>query len=167
MKVLFWLARHGSTTDSGKGIFRGQRNSALDKDGFLDAHKQKEFFAKRKWHQIFCSPLTRAVQTATVICENHKGEEPRSVKGLKSWDIGYLTGKDKEKYGDEMEYFIEHPKKVPQDGESLNQFRERVHPLLGEAMEIGLEQNEPCIVVGHSSIVRTLCDLLYGNEEDH
>lgn len=165
IKTLFWLARHGSTTDSDKNIFRGQRNSALDKDGFIDAHKQKEFFEKRKWHHIFCSPLTRAVQTATIICDDGN-EKPMTHSGLKPWDIGYLTGKSKEnkKYAKDMQFFIDHPDRVPPDGESEKQFDNRTHPLLGEAMEIGLTQNEPCIVVGHSSIVHSLLHLLYGQK---
>jgi alpha-ribazole phosphatase len=162
-KTLFWLARHGSTTDSGKGIFRGQRNSALDKEGFLDAHEQKEFFAKKKWHNIFCSTLTRALQTATIIVDDRKDEEPIPHPGLKPWDVGYLTGKDKKKYGKEMQYFIDNPYEVPEDGESEDQFQKRVHPLLGDAMRIGLEQDEPCIVVSHSSVIHALSHLLYGD----
>lgn len=161
-KTLFWLARHGSTTDSGKGIFRGQRNSALDKKGFLDAHEQKEFFEKKKWHNIFCSPLTRAVQTAIIICDDRKDEEPISNTGLKPWDIGYLTGKEKKKYAKEMQHFIDNSDEVPEDGESQNQFQDRVHPLLADAMKIGLEEDEPCIVVAHSSVIHALSHLLYG-----
>lgn len=164
IKTLFWLARHGSTTDSGKGIFRGQRNSALDKSGFLDAHTQKDFFEKKKWHNIFCSNLTRAIQTATIICDDRKDEEPSIHPGLKPWDIGYLTGKDKKKYAKEMQFYIDNPDETPDDGESEHEFEERVHPLLGDAMRIGLVHEEPCIVVAHSSIVHSLSHLLYGEK---
>ena len=162
MKTLFFLVRHGSTTDSGKGIFRGQRNSALDKEGFLDAHELKEFLSKRKWHHIFCSDLTRAIQTATIISEDHPDESPNIVKALRPWDIGYLTGKDKKEYADEMKAFVDHPERIPDDGESDANFEERVHPLFGEAMQIGLTDEMPVIIVGHSSLVHSLSHLLYG-----
>src|SRR5258708_1713094 len=162
MQVLFWLARHGETTDSGKEIFRGQHDAKLDKNGFIEAYKQKAFFAKQDWHYLFCSPLSRAVQTGTIICED-MDESPILHPGLKPWNIGYLTGKNRKKYAKEMDYFIDHPDKVPEDGESLNQFQEgRIYPLLAEAMEIGLEQGKPCVLIAHSSIIHVCSHLLYG-----
>lgn len=164
IKTLFWLARHGTTTDSGKGIFRGQRDSALDKAGFLDAHKQREFFDKKTWTNIFCSPMTRAIQTATIICDDQADEQPATNQGLKPWDVGYLTGKDKKKYSKEFKHYIDNPSEAPEGGESRDEFEGRVFPLIADAMEIGIKHDIPCVVVGHSSIVHCLSHFLYGEE---
>lgn len=164
-QTLVYVARHGSTNDSKKGIFRGQRDSALDKQGFLDAHKLREFFEKKKWESIFCSPMTRAIQTATIICDDQSEAQPITTPGLEPWDVGYLTGKDKKEYGKEFDHYVVNDNDVPKGGESRRQFEDRVFPLLGEAMEIGLQQEVPCIVVAHSSIIHCLAHLLYG--ENH
>lgn len=163
MQTLFWLCRHGETTDSGKGIFRGQRDSALDKDGFIGAHEQRDFLVDKDWHFIFCSPMIRTVETATIISNGEVDERPIPHERLKPWDIGYLAGKDKKKFAKDMEYYVEHPDKTPEGGESLSFFQhERIFPLLTEAMEIGLKQGKPCIVCAHSSVIHALSHLLYG-----
>lgn len=164
MKTLLWLSRHGTTTDSDKKIFRGQRDSALDQKGFVDAHRLKDFFANKTWHLIFSSDLVRAVQTAVVLAGDRTHEIMPPVKGLRPWDVGYLTGKPKEAYHEDMKHFIDHPEETPEGGESRNEFeRGRSHPLLAEAIEMG-EKGKPPIVIGHSSIVHSLSHLLYGEK---
>ena len=59
MHVLFWLVRHGTTTDSHKNIIRGDRNSMLDREGFNDAHELKDFFSNLDWKGIYSSDMKR------------------------------------------------------------------------------------------------------------
>jgi broad specificity phosphatase PhoE len=163
-KPLMYLVRHGSTTDSGQNIFRGQRNSALDRKGFLDAHKLKEFFQDKQWDRIFCSPMTRAIQTATIICDDQSEYQPETIPGLEPWDIGpELTGSPKNAANKKkMDFFIENPAESPEGGESRFDFEHRVWPILAEAIELGWHQEIPCVVVGHSSVVHSLSHLIEG-----
>lgn len=162
-KPLMYLARHGTTTDSGKNIFRGQRDSALDKDGFLDAHALKEFFADKEWHRVFCSPMTRAIQTATIICDDQSEYQPETTDGLEPWDIGFLTGLPKNKANrDKMDFYINNPDETPEGGESRRDFERRVWPLLADGIRMGWESGIPPIVVVHSSIIHSLSHLLLG-----
>jgi broad specificity phosphatase PhoE len=167
-KTLLYLVRHGSTTDSGKNIFRGQRDSALDKKGFVDAHSLKDFFKNKEWHRIFCSPMTRAIQTATIICDDQAEYQPETTPGLEPWDVGELTGQIKnEANKKKMEYFVEHPNITPKDGESLEDFQRRIWPIIANAIELGWKQGVPCVVVVHSSIVHSFNHLIEGvNHED-
>lgn len=165
-KTLVWLARHGSTDDSDLNILRGQRNSSLDKKGFLDANKQKDFFKKVKWQYIFSSDLDRAKQTARIIVDDKPGEKPGIVPALRPWDVGYLTGTDKDKSGPKMQHYIDHPKEVIPDGESMEQFEQRVFPLFGEAMSLGIAGIPPILIM-HSSLIHVLGHLLTGMREDH
>jgi broad specificity phosphatase PhoE len=166
MRTLLWVCRHGSTVDSGKGIFRGQRDSSLDQKGFVDAHDAKKFFNDKSWHRIFTSDLKRGVQTAIIISGNRENEIMPPVRGLRPWNIGYLTGKEKKIYGKDMEVFINNPDMTPQDGESRNEFEAgRIKPLLAEGIEMGLVGRPP-IVIGHSSVIHALGHLLYGEHED-
>ena len=158
---LFWLVRHGTTTDSNKNIIRGDRNSMLDRKGFNDAHELKAFFRDKDWSSVFTSDMTRSEQTAKIIAGDRYNEVKESIHDLRPWDVGYLTGKDKKVYGPDMTVFVENPDMRPQDGESRNEFFARVDPLLIEAMEIGLT-HKPCIIVGHSSIIHAFAHLLWG-----
>ena len=161
MHVLFWLVRHGTTTDSHKNIIRGDRNSMLDREGFSDAHKLKDFFSNLDWKGIYSSDMTRSEQTAKIIAGDRYDEVSDSIHDLRPWDVGYLTGKDKKIYGKDVTVFVENPNMRPQDGETRNEFFGRVNPLLISAMEIGMH-GKPCIVVGHSSVIHALAHLLWG-----
>lgn len=135
----------------------------LDKQGFIDAHKLKEFFRTHKHDHIFCSKMTRAIQTATIISDGRKDHQPIPVEGLEPWDVGFITGKDKVKYGPVLQQFIDNPKLIPEGGESKEAFYERLFPVLGEAMELGLKEKLPPVLVAHSSVIHSLLHLLYGN----
>jgi broad specificity phosphatase PhoE len=166
-RPLCYLVRHGSTNDSAKNIFRGQRNSALDKKGFLDAHSLKEFFHKKEWHRIFCSPMMRAIQTATIICDDQEDYQPEALDGLEPWDVGFLTGLPKnEENKKKMDGFVAHPDSTPKDGESLADFQHRVWPIIASAIELGWKQDVPCIMVVHSSIIHSFNHLMEGIDHD-
>jgi broad specificity phosphatase PhoE len=164
-KPLLWLVRHGTTTDSELNIFRGQRNSVLDKKGFLDAHDLKDFFAKREWKRVFCTEMARAVQTATIICGDQDDAHPETVEGAEPWNIGWLTGKPKTAENKKwIQYYDEHLSESPEGGESIYEFEGRVWPLLVALIQTGWEQGTPCIFVAHSSIIHTLNHLLEGHK---
>ena len=160
---LIWLVRHSTTTDTQKNIFRGNRDSMLDKQGFLDTHELKKFFSNKDWDYIFCSDMTRAIQTATIVAEL-RDVEPIILKDLEPWDIGYLTGKNKDDYKSDMTVFVEHPNMRPQGGETRNEFFDRVNPILIGGMELAIKNDTPTLIVGHSSVIHALAHLLWGEE---
>lgn len=133
----------------------------LDREGFNDAHKLKEFFADKDWESIFTSDMTRSIQTAKIIADDRKDEVKAPIHNLRPWDVGYLTGKDKKKFGKDVTIFVENPTMRPQGGETRNEFFNRLNPLLIEAVEIGAT-HKPCIIVGHSSVIHALAHLLWG-----
>ena len=159
MNVLFWVARHGTTDDTKKNIFRGDRNSKLDQKGFVDAHELKDFFKKLSWHNIFYSTMDRAHQTASVIADNDEDRIKGPFEDLDPWDIGYIAGKPRDEYEDDMQVFVDHPDMRPKDGETLEEFRDRVVPILLKLIEMGLA-GQHNILIGHSSVIHVLADLL-------
>lgn len=161
MYTLWHLVRHGTTTDSNKNIIRGDRNSMLDKKGFLDAHELKEFFADKKWTSIHTSDMTRSEQTARIIAGERYDDVTESIHDLRPWNVGYLTGLPKKEYAPDMTVFVENPDMIPQDGESRNEFFARVNPYLYVATENGIH-GKPSIIVGHSSIIHALAHFLWG-----
>jgi broad specificity phosphatase PhoE len=163
-RPLLYVVRHGSTTDSGKKIYRGQKDSALDKEGFRDAHVLKEFFKDKEWDQIFCSRTTRTIQTATVICDDQSEYQPQVLDGEEPWNIGSkLTGAPKNKTNQAlMDFYVNNPDEVPEDGESRHEFEHRVWPILAFLIELGWKNGKPAIDVTHSSVIHSLNHLLEG-----
>lgn len=161
--TLFYLVRHGTTTDSNKGIIRGDRDSMLDRQGFLDAHKLKSFFRNRPFDNIYTSDMTRSIQTGRVVAEPHGKQPLPPIHNLRPWDVGYLTGKDKKMFGKDVTVFVENPDMRPRGGETRNEFFARVNPILREAIQMGVK-GVPNIIIGHSSIIHALAHLLWGEE---
>jgi broad specificity phosphatase PhoE len=89
------------------------------------------------------------------------------VKGLRPWNIGYLTGKDKEKYGKDMKAFIDNPDKKIMKGETRNEFEAgRMKPLLAEGIKMGFK-GAPPIIISHSSAIHALSHLVNGEDGEH
>ncbi len=108
--------------------------------------------------------MMRAIQTATVICDDQADYQPEKTDGLEPWDIGIMTGKIKTPENKKkMEYFIEHTDEAPKDGESRNEFEHRVWPIMAAGIELGWSQDVPCIIVVHSSLIHAFSHLMEGN----
>jgi broad specificity phosphatase PhoE len=66
---------------------------------------------------------------------------------------------------EKLRQYIERPDSTIPGGESLNQFRSRVSPVLDEAFNYALKEGVPGLVVSHSSIIHEVGNLLLGNHE--
>jgi broad specificity phosphatase PhoE len=161
MSTLFWVARHGTTDDTKKKIFRGDRNSQLDQKGFVDAHDLKKFFSDLPWSHGVISTMDRSHQTMYVIADGDEDRILGPFDDLNPWDIGYLAGKDRADYEADMQVFVDHPNMRPQGGETLQEFRDRIVPIFMTLIEMGL-RGDHNVLIGHSSVIHVLEDLLGG-----
>lgn len=63
-----FVVRHGQTDANIKNLFNGLNDFDLTGKGVAQAKKlQKDFLAWGKFNKIFCSPLKRAVHTASIL----------------------------------------------------------------------------------------------------
>src|SRR5208337_2441790 len=121
--VIMYALRHGSTELNEDNKFRGWANPPLDAKGKKDAATAATFLKGKGIKAIYCSDLARSVETAAIVSTviGVPGE-PVSDKRLRPWDVGYLSGKDKDEYDDVLQYHIDRPKEPIKGGESLQQF---------------------------------------------
>ena len=70
MDTQIWLVRHGETKWNVYGRFQGCKDIPLTDEGFNQAKALKSRFTN-SFDAIYTSPLTRALQTAKVICEDN------------------------------------------------------------------------------------------------
>lgn len=164
-KVLAYFLRHGSTALNDSNCFRGESNLPLDEKGAQQAQEAKAFFGNTEFGEIISSDKLRVQQTADTVLTS-RNLEAHQTPQLRAWNVGYLTGLNKEEHQGEIDKYQENPDvKVPR-GESLNEFRGRVNSQIKFAIKRGLETGLPSLVIAHSSVIHQVGHLLHGNHEE-
>src|SRR5437667_8320223 len=95
-KTLLYLVRHGATeaTLAQPARLQGRRDDApLASLGVRQAEATRDFLAIRPIDHCYCSPLLRAVQTASIVAAPH-GVSPQPVESLTECDVGRWEGLD-------------------------------------------------------------------------
>lgn len=156
-----FILRHGDTDINDADCFRGMLDPPLNDKGVLGAHKAAEFLSRQNIERIICSPLLRAVQTAETVSGKIGGRCITQCRCLFPWQVASLYGKDKETHQDELEDFVDHPEKVPENGECLNDFIERT----GDYFEDQLQIKVLTLFVCHTSNIVALNDLIQGKKD--
>jgi broad specificity phosphatase PhoE len=162
--ILTYIVRHGTTILNQNGCFRGPLDPDLDKKGWADANTLKYYFDPTELGAVFYSPKKRSRHTAMLI---HRGRIDTPYVGhdnLQALDVGHLGGQKKTpETEEEVRYHLEHPDEPFKDGESFNNFRGRVRPLLVDAVKLALRFGKPTLIVAHSSIVHETGELFNGD----
>ena len=91
MKTEIYLVRHGETDWNKEGKFQGCTDISLSKEGIQQAHLLKDTL-NNDFDYIYTSPLSRAAQTAEILCENHKKIKPVIIPDLREINFGAWEG---------------------------------------------------------------------------
>lgn len=151
--VLFYLGRHGTTELNQEDRFRGPLNIDLDEKGRQDAEELSDFFHRIKIGGITTSDRHRAMETALTV-GSPKGITPHVDPNLRSWNVGYLAGQLKSEHQDEIKHYVDNPDEQIPQGESLNQFRQRIRPMFQKAIAMRQKSGKPHLLLAHASVVR-------------
>ncbi len=160
--VLAYFIRHGTTSLNESHAFRGPLNPPLDGKGASDAVQLKKYFENIDLGDAYTSDKLRAETTAQTILEP-KGIEPIATNLLNSWNVGFLAGKPKEGNEETIKYYQDNPDQKIPHGESLNQFRARIRPVIQNIVKRGHEVGLPSIAVVHSSVIHEVGNIFHGN----
>ena len=161
-KLIAILQRHGSTPLNENNSFRSRMDPPLDDEGIKQAEKAAKNIAREGFEvkMIISSPLLRAVQTADIIAEELDMDVVQD-RGLISWDLGFLSGKDKDEYDDILNFYVDNPTKKVPEGESLDDLEKRTFEFFSES----LKSDDLMIYVTHTSNVITVENLIRGNHD--
>jgi broad specificity phosphatase PhoE len=166
---LMIIVRHGRTKLNAMGYFRGESNPPLDSVGWKQAHKLSYFLEPIEFFPIvLSSDKLRAKQTAEVICEKRPDCHIQYTSDLNALDVGKFSGQPRtEQSIQELHHYIKNPNiPIPEGSGSLNDFKNRVRPVFKEALEVALNQGQPILIIGHSSIVHEAGDV-FANDHTH
>lgn len=138
-KLVAIVQRHGDTSLNDDGCFRSRLDPPLNEEGIKQAEKAAKQISSRDFpiEKIVSSPLLRAVQTADIISEELDLPVEQN-RGLISWNLGFLGGRNKKVYQDILDYYIDNPKKIIPDGESLDDLEQRIYEFFNAELKEGL-----------------------------
>lgn len=159
-KPVALLVRHGDTEANEANVYRSRLDPPLNAKGFKQADKLASYIKKHfQVSKITTNPLLRAVQTADRIAEE-LGLEVIQDRALFPWHLGFLGGKDKEKYEPILKTFVDNPKEAIPDGESLDSLEDRIHEFFDAELKKKLDGEKIPVYVTHTSDIIVLDNLL-------
>ncbi len=155
-KLIAIVVRHGDTSLNDDGCFRSRLDPPLNDNGLAQAKKAAKAIAEAEYQieRIIASPLLRAVQTADAISDEIDIPVEQD-RGLISWNLGFMGGRNKEVYNDILDYYIDNPKKTIPDGECLDDLEARIYEFFNKELKGGL-----AVYVTHNSNIVTLDKLI-------
>ena len=143
-----FLVRHGRTALNAAGQLRGLANPPLDEIGMHEARVTAEALRNRGIALIYCSPLDRAVTTATIIAER-VGCDVQVTADFNDRDYGPWTGHLKSEVVAEFGSVNNAP-----GVESTGHVLERVLPALDRVADE--HPNNVFCIVTHDAVIRPL-----------
>ena len=153
---IIYLLRHAQSLANTKGILAGQDNSVeLSKKGAKEANEIVGYLESLKIAKVYCSPLTRCVQTITpFMTKNPKIEfeiEPRLIEmNYGKWSGRKLSSLAKDS---RWKNVINKPSTFTfPEGESFKQMRTRVDRLLAD---LALH-NGSILLITHGDIIKMM-----------
>jgi broad specificity phosphatase PhoE len=163
--LLVLAVRHGQTILNAKDAFRGPIDAPLDAQGFRDANEVAHYLESEPVSAIFHSDKKRTRATAETIARLKKMEVYPNPN-LAAWNVGDLGGQPKDEENTELVHWhVEHPDVPLPGGESLNQFKARIHPLIIDATDLAMKTGLPVVLVVHSSVIHEIGNMIGGHHE--
>jgi broad specificity phosphatase PhoE len=164
MATRLLLVRHGATTLSAEDRFAGATDIPLSDDGRSQAAALAERLRDDPVKAIYCSPMRRTLETASIIAEPH-GLTPVSRPALREIDHGHWEGLTRHevesRFKDEYARWEEDPfSTAPAGGECGVDVMARALPVVRSIVEAHHDQQ--VLVVSHKATIRLIISSLLG-----
>lgn len=159
-----YVSRHGETVLNVESALKGWLDAPLTEKGMGQAERQAEVLSGLGLTKIFCSPLLRAVQTASFTA-GIVGIEPIQDRGLATWHVGIFEGVSKEDAKDAIQLFLDNPSVKMPDGESIEGFEQRIADFFSTRLAQA-EKDGPYCFFTHNSSISALSNMLSGERRE-
>jgi broad specificity phosphatase PhoE len=148
-----YLVRHGALDQPNS--WDGWGDFSLSEEGCMQAEKAAQYLSFEKIGRLISSDVPRTVQTAEIImnecnvCCPQLGSDPN----LRAWMVAGFTGKEKTPENlAKFKYYVDHPSVPIPEGESLNQFADRIQ-VLSQYLSCPVD-GYPSVFVIHNSVIK-------------
>jgi len=162
-----YLVRHGATQLTAEDRFSGAIGVDLSVEGRAQAERLAERLASEPISAVYASPLSRTVETATILATPHRLPVVQR-DGLREISHGHWEGMSRHdvetQFADEYAAWDADPFTfAPDGGESRVQVLARALPVIREVVVTHVGQN--VLVVSHKATLRLLLSSLLGFDE--
>jgi probable phosphoglycerate mutase len=164
MTTRLYLVRHGATQLSAEDRFAGSENVPLSEEGQAQVARLAQRLKDDGIHAIYCSPLDRTMETASLIAKPHQ-LTPISRDGFREISHGHWEGLSRkeveEQFPEEYLAWESDPFTfAPEGGESGISVLARALPVVREVVVNHKDKN--VIVVSHKATIRIIISSLLG-----
>ena len=164
MTTRVYLIRHGATGLSSENRFSGGTDVDLSETGRWQAGRLAERLADDRIAAVYCSPMRRTLETATIIATQH-GLEPVLQPGLREIHHGHWETMSRDQveasFPEEYAAWQSDPFTfAPQGGESGLSVMARALPVVRELVVQHVDEN--IALVSHKATIRLLISSLLG-----
>lgn len=157
---MIYFIRHGQTDWNLSRLMQGQTDIPLNEEGRREAQKTAEALKGVKFDKVFCSPLSRALET----CKAVIGDAPITIDArLTERNFGEYEGKSLQIMIDEG-FWKETGTQTIKGGESLSQVISRVYSFLDEITK--KYSKKTVLIVAHGGVGMVLKSYFLGNPKD-
>ncbi len=164
MKILF--VRHASTDWNQRRILQGHQDIPINKKGMEEATKCSKFLKDFEFDAFYSSDLTRCVQTADIIMENHRSVPVTYSDSLREAFGGLLEGKKLYHSSTEVKSLTSLKKLFDHKGEQIWEVQKRVVDKVNLLVNRTQETQNICIIA-HGGVIRSfLAYVLQQNLEE-
>ncbi len=159
------LVRHGETNWNREGRFQGQIDIPLNETGKKQALAANKLLNKTSFQKVYSSSMSRPIETAKIILENHPPIKIEHQHDLIEIGHGLWEGKLESEISSSWPDLLKAWKESPQivqmpEGENINEVSFRAKRCWEKICK-DLSPNETALVVAHDAVNKTiLCDLL-------
>jgi probable phosphoglycerate mutase len=159
-----YLVRHGATQLTAEDRFSGAIGVELSDEGRHQVARLAERLAQDEIQAVYCSPLSRTVETAEILARPHSLPIVRR-DGLREIAHGHWEGLSRreveERYGDEYAAWDADPFTfAPEGGESGIAVLARALPVIREI--VVSHRGQTVLVVSHKATLRLVLSSLLG-----
>jgi probable phosphoglycerate mutase len=159
-----YMVRHGATKLSSEDRFAGAVDVELSDEGKFQAERLAERLADDSLKAVYCSPMTRTIQTATILAAPHNISLVQK-DGLREINHGHWEGMRRAdveaQFPEEYAAWEEDPLTfAPQGGEAGVNVIARALPVIREIVLEHRGQN--VLIVSHKATLRLIISSLLG-----
>jgi broad specificity phosphatase PhoE len=165
-KTLF-IMRHGRTALDPTNRSDGWLDLPLSDEGRVRLLTAQQFLKDIPLTQLYAPDFLRTSESANLIASGtiSRPEVVVASDDAKTWNLGVFAGTQKKPNKPKVQYFMDHPDKVPEGGESYNHFCDRYFAWLDRVKEKVAEGKGPILLVLSGSNLRALSTKMTGNRD--
>ncbi len=159
---IIYFIRHGAVDETLRGKYIGSTDVHLSEKGKKALRQTAELFGYPYPEKIYSSPLSRCIETCSVI---YPGRDIKTVGALSECSFGDWEGKSATELSNDpqfVQWLQNSDKTPPPNGESGKEFASRVCKGFERLVEqLSAEKTRTAAVVTHGGVIMTLLSV-YG-----